>query len=62
MRQKTVFGFCFSCLLLLPPAYWFDAALRAGSGVKVISVRRFFDLPPTVVLFANGFDAPMPFA
>ncbi len=44
---------------LLP--YWF-AALRAGIGVRVISVLRLRERPATVVFFARGFEAPMPLA
>ena len=45
----------------IPFAYWF-AALRAGIGVRVISVLRLRERPATVVFFARGFEAPMPLA
>ena len=39
------------------------AAVLFGTGeVNVISTRRFFVRPATVLLEASGFDAPMPFA
>ena len=38
----------------------FDAVFRGV--VNVISTRRFFVRPDTVVFGANGFEAPIPFA
>ena len=39
----------------------FADALREGD-VNVISTRRFFLWPATVVFGASGFEAPIPFA
>ena len=42
------------------PSFHFAAVLRGD--VNVISTRRFFVRPATVVFGATGFDAPIPLA